>query len=1121
MHKTLRPSLSSLALSASGLCLASCGGGGGGGGDFQLMAITVPQGAAWEINRPIEFEFSQPVDFSSVNSNSITIRTPQGVSALGDFSLKSTATGVLNNVVVFQPRCPLNPDFSDAGLIPNGQAYRIEVIGSDVSIGLSVRSADDVVLDLSQQRDFTTKLGTEPSQVFLDTKLGPPAVVLRNAGTEVVEATHLRLIGSGERRYFEINALAPGGVLVEPFDETEPDYPINLYSDVDEQFDLVVVFDQPVAPDAVNLSSDRIQLQSRPIGSAPSDPWVARPSEVVLEANCTSVGARVRLRPIGVLPQQHEYRAVVAADFTDIVGEQGLLPQANFAPFETREVDTAPFGDGVLADEFFESFNVGGDVAGSFEQTEATFPEPAASWGDGRLTATFEFIGTGGPQGTFDWQVPAGTFVLSTDTSSLNGGPGFTNTTTQTVVNGVVNVNNLRVPFGSTLRAVGPNPLRIFVTGKAEIFGTIDVSGLSSQPVAQLNSPNIPQPGAAGVAGGGRGGRGSPLTTTSSPKGENGIGAFNLPSGGGVGGESGFRQTATDELRRGAGGGGGRFASDFPSGANAALNAELGGTGALMAKGAVADPGGGFSAPPLPGDSGPSSFVDTLPNGQLNGTNDFWGTLFDPGLDPLDDADDSFVAGELPDPRAGTGGGGGGDNINSAQFPPATFDLGEEKKGGGGGGGAGQLQIFALGDIVFGVGGRIVCNGGRGGEGESTAGTNQVGGGGAGGSGGHVILQTTGRLDLSANPPAGSIQAIGGEGANGQNDGDNEPPPAALSSGGDGGAGVIQIHLESFALFDPMEGTGNVILPTGQTNVVTSLNSLTSPDAWRLFPSFGSSSRARSEPIPLGSLGINTPLQASTFALEGIDPDDGSIDTAGGAIVPIDPLFVGPQSEVDVTLIDPVARVVEIALSAGAVSDLSTTGVEYCYDASGLVVPCDGGEASSELFADDVYLRNPQLLRQFQLVLTQGSVTRRLTVASAEVETFLDGSALVRLFLSSAEGTLVEFVDGSGEPDLDQFLLHPRYFRVVTGGQLDVLPVNQEIRLRVQALGALPDGTPDLVSPLVPWTPNVAEISSSNVVDAVQFLQFEVTFDLDKGGAGVSGNSPLPSLEFLRLPFRF
>src|SRR6185436_7225853 len=60
---------------------------------------------------------------------------------------------------------------------------------------------------------------------------------------------------------------------------------------------------------------------------------------------------------------------------------------------------------------------------------------------------------------------------------------------------------------------------------------------------------------------------GNGRTRASSPKGQNGFGAFAMPDGGGEGGESaynpGWPADSDDAHRRPAGGGGGRFGHDF------------------------------------------------------------------------------------------------------------------------------------------------------------------------------------------------------------------------------------------------------------------------------------------------------------------------------------------------------------------------------------------------------------------------------------------------------------------------------------------------------------------------------------------------------------------------------
>jgi hypothetical protein len=1137
MQMTLNQNLRSSGLLAC-LLLAACGGASSGSGDFQLLAISVPENGQWKINRPIEFTFSKAVDFSSVDSNSLVVRTPEGQAALGEYTVKVNALGQpIPEVIVFQPRCPLLGDFSDAGLIPNGQSYLIEAIGSDVSIGLSVLSQDGDVLGLTQRRNFTTALGSLPSELFLDTVIGAPTVVLRPEGVadDTIEATHIRLRDTGERRYFE--RLPNGTIQIEPFSEAEPNFPINLFSDSSQQLDLVLVFNQSVSPETANVSSDRVRLESRPNAGSP---WVERPAEVVLEANCTPVGSRVRVRPVGVLPQQHEFRVVVSADFSDIVGDQGLLAQDSFGRFSTQKFPS-PYPDGsdpdpdTIVDELFESYDAGGSESGSNEDTAPNFIEPLAAWGDGRLEATFDFQGTGGPGGDFDYLVKSGETVLfSTDIQTITGGPGFTATATQVAVNGVLNVRNLRIEDGGRLLFTGPNPAKILATGTVEVFGEIDISGVDSEPVAQLNSPNIPQPGAAGNGGGGKGGRGSPFTTTSTPKGENGFGPFDVANGGGVGGESGFNEGGNEEQRRGAGGGGGRLATEYVSLTDSGfqVNARLGGLGASTAQGALT-----FQSPPQPGAFGPAAFIDTNPNGTLNTGNDYFGTAVD-GVGTI-------IPGELPAPVAGSGGGGGGDSINSSIFPSAEFILNKERKGGGGGGGAGQLQILALDTVRFGANGQILCNGGRGGEGESTGGTNQIGGAGGGGSGGHVIVQAGIRLDFSANPVAGAVQAISGQGGKGQGDGTNNSTPAALGSGGDGGGGVIQFHVPDFVALDPLDPPSKpgVLLPSplppGVSNVQQYLDFVSAPNAKRLVPTFSPKSRARSKPIPLGSLGDNTPGIPPLFALFGLsldtdplDPEDdsGFILTTADAVDPVEPLLSrlgGAAAPAGTTLevIDFDQRIVTLRLSSAAVDALSeeASAVPFCYKADGTWLECDDPDVSQIFyFKDDSYLRNTALLRQSRLVLddagTGSAVNFTVALAEAELVDPLDPAQgqLLHLFLEPTEGSLVNFI-GQDVATID-FILNPRFFRVVTSAQNDTLPAGQLIQIRAQTLRADANGDPDLASPLTNFTGDLRILSEPISAGEADFIRFDVLFDL---GTGVDGNTPRPRLEFLRLPIRF
>jgi hypothetical protein len=481
-------------------------------------------------------------------------------------------------------------------------------------------------------------------------------------------------------------------------------------------------------------------------------------------------------------------------------------------------------------------------VTPALAQTPGVAPAEHGDW--------LAFAGGGGPGGDFDWCIPAGqTVVLDTRFSLITGGPHCAQTTQQQVVGGVVRVRNLLIGAGAVLKVQGPNPLVVLASGTVRIEGKLDLSGVSNPGVVTLNTTSQPEPGAPGMAGGGQGGVGSPLTTASSPQGGDGLGAFQSLNGGGRGGETGWSNIAASQVdgRRGAGGGGGAFGHDQaqqlgPVGTYGewdqgfiGLDAEQGFSNLdPNANGALTGPAGPFG-----GRVGPQPFLDGDPS------NDFWGQA-------LDLQTGAIVVGELKRPWAGAGGGGGGDASfvgAGGTFPQNPFSPVGDEKGAGGAGGGGSLHVVALGDIVFGAEGLILCRGGSGGGGENTLFLNRVGGGSGGGSGGHVILQTLGRVDFTRSQGpggapgtlAGGILATGGQGGAGKNDTggattggsgkqetlpdqdacpDGYPPsgPNACrghvdGAGGDGGPGLVQLHTRTG--LDP--ANPSILLPPGLT----------------------------------------------------------------------------------------------------------------------------------------------------------------------------------------------------------------------------------------------------------------------------------------------------------------
>jgi hypothetical protein len=460
------------------------------------------------------------------------------------------------------------------------------------------------------------------------------------------------------------------------------------------------------------------------------------------------------------------------------------------------------------------------------------------------------FPGTGGPGGHFVYRVrplPGGTTVFNTVFDTITDETG---SLTANCVNGVIDVYDLVIEPGAVLQLRGPNPCVIRVLHDVDIQGTILLRGGIAADIMHLPI-NLFEAGGSGNAGGGAGGNGSPALSQSSARGESGYGPFGNPNAGGAGGES----SVSTSSGRAGGGGGGAFAVDVPRRVSATalnpacpeqfiigLDAENGSNGQAGITGAlsgIAPPQGGLKGPrPFknlnPADPVLAALDDDAgtPTQALFRIDDFWGVM---------SVGTNLVRGELLRPWAGAGGGGGGDVIASTTFPTTPFNPAADKRGAGGGGGGGALTIFCLGTIRFGAVGRIDASGGAGMGGQNTSGINRIAGGSGGGSGGHVILQAGGDIDFTACVPGSSntnyvtgagIFARGGQGGEGANaiggtnlGGSEEPPhldrlppnhyPSATApcgvtlaaqggpnnvgnvdgAGGDGGPGVIQLHV--------------------------------------------------------------------------------------------------------------------------------------------------------------------------------------------------------------------------------------------------------------------------------------------------------------------------------------
>lgn len=1131
--------LASLALP---LALQGCSGGSGGGSseatsDFKVVSINVPTGATWKINRPIDITFTDDVDMASVSLNTIRITDQTGGSATGTFGLALRATGEVDpRTVRFRPTCPILEDFSDAGLRP-GSFYDLRVLASKNG-SPSVTSTSGAILDQGKLVSFATPDSDNAFDLFIDEVAGPPSVRLRGSGgvPEDAEAA-TRIILGGESVYFERDLITqlgqlPPGFLV----------PLNHYSIPENRSSVVVAFNQSVDGSQANLS--RLQLEY-----LDDSEWRRVPAEVKLISNCTQEGAEVALEPRGILPRDRDVRVLLGIGFSDLSGDGIGIEIDNFARMVTATGgDPNPLFPGIENPESDEALDLFADQK-NFDSS-AAFEVPQADWGEGELAASFAFGGTGGPNGDFDWHIPDGTeLILDTAGDTIVGGPDGVPTTTQAVVNGVVDVRNVYIPPTSRLLIVGPNTCTILASGKVTILGEIAANGANNPGVSTLNTTSLPEVGASGQAGGGDGGVGSYLTTQSTPRGGAGQGAFYTPNLGGQGGETCYKKGAA-AVRRGAGGGGGSFGPDVYYDHDSlastplvrcqiliGLDASRGNWGSLAGTGAESQTDRAKG-----GNPGPMPFVDIYDN------NNFFGSMLT--------AEGDLVIGELPGMWAGSGGGAGGDAVNSNSFPLIPFSPTGDEKGSGGGGGGGGIRILAIGPIQVGDElnvGKISVDGGHGGGGENTAGFNRVGGGSGGGSGGHLVLSSAAEIVIyGAAQGADSwygddpkkinhfprpISATGGQGGTGVNNkggatengevpwpcvavpneyflGMPDVPPStnvcytnlpnlddieggpAQGAGGDGGPGIIQLHVDDPGTrlrFPTIEAEQGLTYGTG-LDVTPTL--APPPVGWRelggpidsMIPFFGRLSRARSLWIPLGLARVAGSGATEQVLLRFDGLDDG-VPGSGGTVEQLPPIL-GPD-------------------------DLGPVGSPPYVTDQGKTLVFDPAALAPE---NQVYLENPRLLQRFSVELSDSddpNVYKRFNVASAEV--------------LSGTGWLSCSVEADG-PDLDDFTaagtiqasLLPHFFRVRTDGIQDAYPDNSAVRISFDATVDDPlSGDPSEALSYSAQEGSFTEDVSLLNVDDWDWVRFEVEFDLDKAGTGVNLDTPRPGLELLRIQFRF
>ena len=1161
--------------------------------DFKVLNSSVQNGDVWLLNRPVDIFFNRAIDPTSVSFSSIIIRPTDsanwGSPVTGTFELISDVQGNEDFGVRFIPACPTNEANDNGGFIPG--SFNYELLLPTESTGNSVlRDIYGNTLSTGLTRNFQTPAIGDP--YFSDTAIGAPVITGFEAPVE-----------------------------------------LGLFSMEPASFR--ITFNQSIDPSPANFESDRIFVQyAEANGLFPATGNVI-PGSWLVVSNC-GFGAELLFQVSGILLPDRKVRVVITPDFLDIGGvsnnvevfyPDSALGQTDVTlPSLTDLYDNGNTFDAaeITYDQFQDDYLI---VAGL--DFDAAIAQPLADTEQGEIVASFNFPGEANLSNE-DFLVSAsmGSLLLNTTgTHPVVDGLGRS----FQIVEGVLNVKDLRVEAGARLAAVGENPLIIYASGDVFILGELDASGFSAEDTDGASSrPDIIVPGASGNCGGGKGGDASTTTTNVTFFGDAGSGPFGSSLGGGQGGEGGFQQDQNFAAVGGAagdpidtrfliagGGGGGGFAltrtdavfwdewatADNPTTHDNAgpdlridrhtifngtidpdtyfVGAESGLRGSSANSGFngnpptphgvhgfqdggedadASDDAGNFDTPqtggaidyefgnpvngPDGGLGGNSVFVDGDLSNDFYGVRYFWDGV---AAEPIQ------VTGELLAPYAGAGGGGSGDiqtllrqldldldenvDLLTDHYPDTAFPNGYTARylrGAGGGGGGGQVQIHAIGPLVFGPSTSIKVNGGSGAGGESSSGgavagaTTQVSGSG-GGSGGHLILSSATGLNLSsinvgtagnpANPgtffnnltPNYALQAIGGRrgwansseavtfGVGDQAENDFDGNGSFMTGrGGAGASGVIQIHLPNPVTDIVYEASVDAAFKQYVTGLDLSnpaisdrqdeiLSLYAIPVPFTLMPFFSPESQVQSKWIDTGLAGLRGPVNGgagpwpdyadSELSFEGIDSATGLANTT-------------------------VANDSNTYLEAGTVlASLSGTTTDSAID---FTVTFSN---ASDSF-DSIFLFNSELLIGCDLVddIGLGVDAQKYEIVSA----VYSGSLTDELRITTSQS--------HGNPVLTaNWGVRARFFGVETGDVKDRLPNSASIRIQFQGADEDPlqPNTPDLTS-LTDWTGD----GVTTLIDlrGKRFVRYRVTFDIDALSQGDFYSRSRPSLQFMKIP---
>ncbi|MEZ5989808.1 MAG: Ig-like domain-containing protein [Planctomycetota bacterium] len=429
-----------------GVCLTSCN-----------LGCSVTGCSINEVfqNQPIILTFNQDILPSSVDNETVQIRTAQGREPVGSFFVQ-------NNVITFVPevkvvQTPTGPEL-DFGFAAN-ETYVLTI--PDKSLGLKTITARD--------------------------------------GGPMLKTFTCTLFSNGQIKDFD--GKAPCASMIVPANPENVPVTTPIVIEFTELINTTSLFGQNGELTGVTFGIAQFDSQG-----VCSNQEIPLPGAWSLSTNKATQRTVLTFQPAGVLPGDKCVRATLTQQVQDLSGKRACF---KVMTFKTSKTDIKTFE---VVETFADAKKSRDDLQNGAVWT-ATGAVPVTLGGSGMLgefdvrhgqdTGTFDAAG----RKIYDWSTDNQTIP---GTTTLSGRP-------VTVSNGVFEFTSFLLDEKSHIRFKGTSPVKIKVTGTMRVEGAISVDGEDASFPSNGSLLTTGQDGRAGGPGGAQGGQGGDSFGKTSP----------------------------------------------------------------------------------------------------------------------------------------------------------------------------------------------------------------------------------------------------------------------------------------------------------------------------------------------------------------------------------------------------------------------------------------------------------------------------------------------------------------------------------------------------------------------------------------------------------------------------